>query len=77
MKINSFVNVVSALLSIATVEGQFQSSKNCTIFIWDQQPAYFSSGRPERISSAATCTSKKTNKTQYCGLTENGDIQVQ
>ncbi|KAL2066153.1 hypothetical protein VTL71DRAFT_2224 [Oculimacula yallundae] len=69
------ISLIFALLSISTVEAQFQSPNNCTIFTWDKQPAYYTYGPPERISGATTCA-PKNNESHYCGLTAEGDIQV-
>ncbi|KAH7370324.1 hypothetical protein BKA65DRAFT_561978 [Rhexocercosporidium sp. MPI-PUGE-AT-0058] len=74
MKLTS-LSTLYTFLAITTVGAQFQSENNCTIFTWDQQPAYYTYGPPERISGASTCAPKK-NESHYCALKADGDIQV-
>ncbi|KAH7417870.1 hypothetical protein BKA64DRAFT_653037 [Cadophora sp. MPI-SDFR-AT-0126] len=75
MKVNS-ITIISTLLSFSTVHAQSTSENNCTIFTWDQQPAYYIYGHPERISGATTCA-PRNNESHYCALKADGDIQVQ
>ncbi|KAK0112732.1 hypothetical protein ONS95_014468 [Cadophora gregata] len=75
MRANNIAKL-SALLSIATVHAQVVSANNCTVFSWDQQPAYYVYGPPERISGASTCA-PRNNESHYCALNADGDIQVQ
>ncbi|KAG4432160.1 hypothetical protein IFR05_012352 [Cadophora sp. M221] len=77
MKMNSIstLSALVALVAITTVQAQVQSENNCTVFTWDQQPAYYIYGPPERISGATTCA-PRNNESHYCALKADGDIQV-
>ena len=72
----SSIAALSTILSLATVQAQSTSENNCTVFTWDQQPAYYIYGPPERISGATTCA-PRNNESHYCALKADGDIQVQ
>merc|ERR1712093_815924 len=61
----SSIAALSTILSLATVQAQSTSENNCTVFTWDQQPAYYIYGPPERISGATTCA-PRNNESHYC-----------
>ncbi len=69
------LSVILPFLSVPAIQAQATPKGNCTVFDWDQQPAYFTYGTPERISGASKCA-PRNNESHYCSLVADGDIQV-
>jgi hypothetical protein len=65
------------LITRITAQSSSTREGNCTVFNWDQQPAYVRyDTTPQRISAAESCP-KRENITHQCAIIAEGDLQVQ
>ncbi|KAL5340677.1 hypothetical protein BJX70DRAFT_104076 [Aspergillus crustosus] len=64
--------ILSSVISLTTAQS---TGSNCSVFNWDNNPAYLSTYPPQRIGAAEACPDNNSNLT--CALTASGDAQYE